>query len=292
VSLESIRDFYAQVRRDRGDPRCRDCDRLLWNYPDDVQSSPVGPQCWACFIAAWEQPLKEKTMAGKYQRSSAWTYSQLKSAENCLRYFGAMYVDRTIKYVETEPQKEGKRKHLQLRLRMAEQPIPLPADMQVYEPICVALEKQRTTGAIIHTELEVGIDPDFNACNYDALTCWQRGQIDLAVMKTNSAMLFDWKDGDPRYEDPFQLEIYAVDFMARFPHLEWVSVANIWLRTGKPGTARKFTRKDDFSRIATDMARRWDTVERAKSVGSFPAMPNNFCRGCAVLGCEFRKEKQ
>ena len=228
-----------------------------------------------------------------------WTVSQIQSFEACPLQYANMYEFKTIPYEESEEQAEGNRRHQQLNLRLAYKDggIPLPAELWPLEPICKSLEQAGS----VHAELPVSITRDLKATSYYSDDVWHRGKIDVVALAGNgTAIALDWKTGNPNYEKPFQLSVYALDLMIKFTDLQKVSVANVWFRNLKPeavakgakalGTIHTYTREKDFQRIAVDVMTRHDNIVRARKAGVWPATPNPFCKGCKVMGCQYREE--
>ncbi len=228
-------------------------------------------------------------MAFEKSSSKAWAYTQLSTGETCLRLYAQRYLFKTTKYVESAQMKEGKRQHKALQLRLADKnnAVPLPPDLAKLEPLCASIEK----ADLVYTEMKVAITRDFKPTGYWDDNGWQRGDVDLVAMgaMSTSAIALDWKTGDARWEQPFQLELYAVDLFAKFPNLLTIKVANVWLRDQQLGTPRTFTREHDMPRIGADMINRWANIERAVAANAFPATENSFCKNCDVLNCEFRR---
>lgn len=284
--MSFVEEINREIRESKGNPLCPMCDRLLYTLPHDANSSAVGDICWGCFVTS-QPATKDRDMS---EKSRAWAYTHLSTFEQCPRLYFARYIAKTTKFEQTKEMKDGTQAHTNLQQRLASKtmPIPLPPHLELMEPICKWIEQ----APIVHVELPVAITRDLQSVDYWDVVGWQRCKIDVIALRPTHASLVDWKTGNPNYEDPLQLDIYLMDTMVRFPHIETASAANAYTRTGKLGTVRHYTRKKDFGMVTAEIMRRWDTVDRATAAGAFPPMPNMFCTGCADLGCEFRKERK
>ena len=216
-----------------------------------------------------------------------WSVTHIESFTNCPYLYANQYEWKTIKYESTPAMEAGQRAHQQLYLRQQRTPIPLPPELEPLEPMCRSFESKGT----VHAELPIAITRNLTETGFYARDVWHRAKIDVALVLNGGTALaaFDWKNGNPNYEKPFQLGVYAVDLMIKFPEAQRVAVANVWLRTNQLGEVRRFTRKDDFQRLAADVFSRHDDIVRARKAGSWPKMPNPFCKGCKVPQCEHKQ---
>ena len=166
--------------------------------------------------------------------------------------------------------------HQQLYLRVGGR-IPLPAELEWAEPYCLSFER---SGCEVQAEASFGVTRELKPAGYNAKGIWHKAKMDVALLGATTAFLFDWKNGNPAYQNDFQLSTYAMDIMVHYPAVETVSVANIYLKTRKLGTPRTYTRAKDFSSIAADAFSRVGNIERARAAGSWPAQQGPLCGWC------------
>lgn len=219
-----------------------------------------------------------------------WTITHIDTSETCLRQYYEKYELGSIPYVETPQTKEGNRVHQQLYLRLVGK-LSLPTNLEFAEKYCASFER---SGMTIHAEMQAALSRDLKPVGYNDKNPppWHRIKMDVVLLGETSAAIFDWKTGNDKYEKTFQLDMSALDIMAKFPNIEKVSVANVYLKTDRLGTPRHYTRAKDWGSIAADAYQRVDVLERARKAGRWPEMEGPLCGWCDVLACQFNRKGQ
>ena len=213
-----------------------------------------------------------------------WSYSGAKQFENCPHLYDARYESKRIPFVETPEMAAGKRTHQKFYLR-AHGDIPLPTELEKYEPW---LQKIESFGQV-HAELKIAITRDLRVVDYFDPAVWHRAGVDLCAVGATTIVAFDYKTGNPNFEDPFQGADYSACLLIRFPHIEKVAFANVWLRTGKLGQVHTYTREKDLQNILTEMYSRADDIARARAAGKWPKLQSPLCKFCPDRTCEFNR---
>jgi hypothetical protein len=224
----------------------------------------------------------------------AWSHSVLDSFETCA---WRHYQTKVIKAVVEPQSKEmawGNAVHKGLELRVKND-APLPENMSQWEPVALSAINARKAGAVVETEQKMSIDKNYRPCSYFAKDAnknnlvWVRGAADLAVIKKNKAVIFDYKTGKVK-ENSDQMKLMAAMTFAHKPYLETVTTAFVWLKSMSPPTIEHFT-KDEVPDIWQGFLPRVQRLEIALAENKWPKRPSGLCREwCPVPRqlCEYR----
>jgi hypothetical protein len=112
---------------------------------------------------------------------------------------------------------------------------------------------------------------------------WLRGVIDAHMIKEDKAIIFDWKTGK-EWEDPFELEIFALLLKCHHPELKKVTGYYVWLRDSKLGEEHDLS---DFAGTWGKVVKFHDEIE----AGDFEKkIPGPLCKWCPVLDCSHNRK--
>ncbi len=209
------------------------------------------------------------------------SYSGLSTFDNCPRQFYETVETKNVPYRESEAQKKGKREHQAFHLRI-KGGVPLPDHLQAHEALIAGIER---SGAATHAELSLGAAADFAPREFFDKDVWFRGQLDFVAVNRTNAVVIDWKDGNPNYEKPFQLETQALLVMLHQPTVAKVTAANVWLKTGQKGVPHVYTR-DTLASTKADLVSRVGAIERCRAAGRWPELAGALCAYCNVAKCQ------
>jgi len=150
-----------------------------------------------------------------------WSFSKIKSFEQCPKKFYHLKVAKDYKEPETEAMLYGTAVHLAAEEYVRDgKPLP-PEYMYIKAPIDALCAKQ---GEKI-CELEMGLTADLEPCGFFDDDCWYRGIADLVIVDRENklAWVIDYKTGkNTRYADKGQLELMALCVFKHFPEVETV----------------------------------------------------------------------
>ena len=150
-----------------------------------------------------------------------WSFSKIKSFEQCPKKFYHLKVAKDYKEPETEAMLYGTAVHLAAEEYVRDgKPLP-PEYMYIKAPIDALCAKQ---GEKI-CELEMGLTADLEPCGFFDDNCWYRGIADLVIVDRENklAWVIDYKTGkNTRYADKGQLELMALCVFKHFPEVETV----------------------------------------------------------------------
>lgn len=204
------------------------------------------------------------------------TYSMLNAYKNCPYAMEQRYIKKVIPFVESDEIKWGNKVHeaMELRLKAGK---PLPADMQQWEGFAIPFDGKKPTA-----EPKLAVDRDCKACDY-----WNgaffRGKVDVIVESGTAAYIFDWKTGNSKYEDPFELATNAVLLQAARPHIKMISGSYVWLKENRMGQRYDLS---DTGATWVEICSRMGQIEADKTAGVFAKKKTGLCGFCSVKDCE------
>ena len=214
------------------------------------------------------------------RRPLIFSYTFLDTYENKCPYLAAQrYIYRTVKYVETPEMKRGNEVHAAFEHRIGSGK-PLPDDMRQFEPFAVAFD-----GKGAKTEQKLAITAEGYSCGYwsDKPQVWLRGKLDTALMNGTVAYLIDWKTGNPKYEDRFELDVGALLLHAANPQLTKIVGQYAWLRENRLSQPYDLSDTSATWRKVNAIAAR---IEADKANGTFEKKQSPLCRFCELYTCE------
>jgi hypothetical protein len=207
-----------------------------------------------------------------------WSYSSIDLFQTCGLWAYRKHVAKDLPpEVKSDEQQWGIDVHAALERRCRDG-TPLPEPFKRWEPLAASVCK---AGAPL-VEFKVGLGRDFKPRSFWADDVWGRGVLDIGVIGTDTAFIFDWKTGKPK-EKPLQLKLFALFGFAHWP-VDRIVTANIWLKTGKPGAPTLFTR-EQVPALWSEVLPTINAMERAEETGQWRAQPSGLCDWCPVMDC-------
>lgn len=153
-----------------------------------------------------------------------------------------------------------------------------------YQPLVTRI---RSASGEKQTEYKFGLTSSFKPTTFFANDVWVRGVIDLAILRSKSAIVLDYKTGKPKTDDD-QLSLFAAVSFARFPNIEEVHTGYAWLGHNKLVTS--VYKREESPLIWQGFVGRVKRMEHAAMSGDFPPKPSGLCREWCPVGkknCEF-----
>lgn len=210
------------------------------------------------------------------------TYTNMHCYEDvCPMQFFRKYVKKDLPFVETEAMRFGNQVHTAFEHRVGGGK-PLPSNMRQWEPFAAPLDG---TGAKV--EMKLGITIEAKPTGFFDRDVFMRGKADVVMIQNTTAFIVDWKTGNSRYEDPFELELHAIMLKAANPYLNTVKGAYAWLKDDK------MSRTYDLSDFNSTWARACNTAEQIRDdmqSGEWEKRQGPLCGWCDVLDCEFNRK--
>lgn len=220
----------------------------------------------------------------------AWSYSSLKTFQQCPKKYYHLKVAKDIKDDGSEATIYGKELH-----KVAEDYIkhgtPIPPQFAFIQKTVDAL---KAIPGEKHTEIELGVSNKggkLSACGFFDKDAWYRGIADLLIINGDEGYLVDYKSSkNAKYADLKQLDLLAAAVFTHFPDLKSLKSALIFV------VSNEFVNKEHSShhRLAYFEHVRFDLerLEKAMETGVWNAVSGPLCGWCPVKTCQNYRERR
>ena len=216
-------------------------------------------------------------------RVAPWSFSKIKSFEQCPKQFYHMKVLKEYQDVETEAMRYGTLMH-EAAEKYVRDKTPLDESFEYVKPTLDALAAIKGEKLC---EFKMGLTEKLEPCGFYSENVWWRGIADLIILdaENHRAWVVDYKTGkSARYADKGQLELMALAVFKHFPIVEQVKAGLLFVVCTE-------LVKEQYSQI--DQTFLWDKwmgkfeqMKTAFEVDVWNANPNGLCRNhCPVLEC-------
>ena len=211
----------------------------------------------------------------------AWSYSSLKTFQQCPKKYYHLKVAKDVKDDGSEATVYGKELH-----KVAEDYIkdgtPIPERFAFIQKTVDAL---KNIPGEKHTEIELGVsnkNGKLNPCGFYDKEAWYRGIADLLIVNGDEGYLVDYKSSkNAKYADLKQLDLLAGAVFAHFPELKTLKSALIFV------VSNEFVNKEHnsqhklayFEHVRFDLER----LEKAMETGVWNAVSGPLCGWCNCL---------
>lgn len=228
--------------------------------------------------------------------------SSIGTYEVCPKQYEAKYITKEVKFQPNEATERGSRFHNYLENRMGSGAA-LPAELAYFEPVMGKLDELSGERII---EARLAVDHDFRACDYRSR--YIGGSIDVGFIDHENckAVLFDYKTGKVKDSEEFrfQLMVYAVLVMKKYPHIRRVRCAYLFLDhceispRGKNGSNGLLYTREDLPEMEGEIGHRIERIRRSTEKNDWIPKPGGLCRPnkpsvnggmpwCQVSSCVF-----
>ena len=218
------------------------------------------------------------------RKPGAWSYSGIKTYETCPLKYCAEKVTKEVKFSDTEATIYGKELH-----SAAEEFI---RDGKPLDPrfgwMLPTLERLNSIKGEKFCELKMGIkkvDGRLEACEFFDKECWFRGIADLCIVDGAMGHCVDFKTGkSSRYADSRQLALMAACMFLKFPELERVKAALLFVVAGDL-VKTEYTRENALT-IFAELNGLLTQREASYRLDIWNAKPNGLCgKFCDYTAC-------
>jgi len=216
----------------------------------------------------------------------SWSYSALDNFLQCPKQYAEIRVFKNFADLNTEHRDWGNHVH-QCIARSLMQNIPLPSDMEQWQPIVEQFRKLKGT---LIVEQQWGFDRNLATCDWFDKSTWLRVIIDALWIAGPVAKVVDWKTGKRRFGS-HQLELNAAATFARFPEVQEVRTMFVWLKSFQ---------KDDETYQRKDLPQLWNRflpdvqrLEYAHKTQTWVPKTSGLCNAhCPVTTCSFNGKRR
>lgn len=211
----------------------------------------------------------------------AWSYSAIKTFEQCPKKYYHLRVAKDVKDEPGEAADYGTAVHL-----AAEEFIrdgkPIPDKFAYMRPIVERLA--RIPGDKL-PEVKLAVTREFEPCGFFDADAWWRGIADLLIIDGHKAWCIDYKTGkSAKYADTKQLDLLAGAVFAHFPEVVTIKSALAFVVSGEliPKSHVSLKRDEYLNVFSTQL----DALSTAMDNGVFNAKSGPLCGWCPVESCE------
>ncbi len=212
---------------------------------------------------------------------SPWSYSRIKSFEQCPKQFYHLKIARDYKEPYTDAMRYGTEAHA-----VAEDFInddkPIPNKFNFMKPV---LEALKARDGEKHCEMKMGLTRGLEPCSFSSKQVWWRGIVDLVIINGEKAWIVDYKTSrSAKYADKGQLELMALATFKYFPKIKTINAGLLFV------ISNNFIKETYTDDMIPALWKKWlDSYERmevAHSNNVWNAHPSGLCkRHCVVLEC-------
>jgi len=215
-----------------------------------------------------------------------WSHSSLKTFQQCPKKYYHLKVAKDIVDTPHESAVYGSAVHLAAEEHVRDGK-PVPKKYGYMEPILESLTKIEGEK---HCEIKLGLTRDLEHCDFSAKNVWWHGIVDLLIVDhdKNLAHMVDYKTSkNARYADPQQLDLMAVAVFAKFPSIQKIKSALLFV------VSNEFVRKEHYADkrkqymqgVMPDLQR----LSSAFNSGVWNPVSGPLCRFCPVKTCEHNR---
>lgn len=207
-----------------------------------------------------------------------WSFSKLKTYENCAARYRYKYVDKLPDSPPGPAAQRGIDKHNEIEQYIkGYQSWEVPPGPEALYP---TLDKMRfALDGWRAAEFKVGYDSEWYAAGYKSPNTWVRGVLDAVWhdRKTDVIEIYEWKTGKPSDEHAEQRQLYAMFGLLWWKGVPEVSVTTVYL--DETGPNKRLKMKDTaLPRLQEEWNKR---VVRMEKDEHFAPNPSWKCRWCS-----------
>ena len=221
---------------------------------------------------------------------TAWSYSSLKTFQQCPKKYYHLKVAKDIKDDGSEATIYGQEIHKAAE-DFVKDGTPIPEKFAFIKPVVEALN--RIEGEK-HTEIQLGVTNNngkLAPCGFFDKGVWYRGIADLLVINGDEGFLVDYKSSkNAKYADLKQLDLLAAAVFLHYPEVTKLKSALLFV------VSNEFVNKEHnsqhklayFEHVRYDLER----LETAMKTGVWNAVSGPLCGWCPVKTCHNFRERR
>ena len=220
---------------------------------------------------------------------SAWSYSSIKTFEQCPKKYYHLKVVKDVKDEGSEATLYGQELH-----KAAEDYIkegtPIPPKFQFIQE---TVDSIKNIPGQKHCELKLGVrktDDGYEPCGFFDADVWWRGIGDVVVVQDELAFSIDYKTSkNAKYADLKQLDLLAAALFTHFPQLKRIKSALAFV------VSNEFIHKEHFADMRDSYFATFepelDRLATAEATGVWNTNTGPLCKFCPVHHCEHNRRR-
>jgi len=215
---------------------------------------------------------------------TAWSYSSIKTFDQCPKKYYHLKVAQDVKDTGSEASVYGNDAH-EAAEHYIKHGTPIPDKFKIMRPVVETLAKFPGEK---HTELKLGVrktEHGYEPCGFFNKDVWWRGIVDLLIVDGDTAHMVDYKTGkNAKYADMKQLDLMAGAIFVHRPDVKRIKSGLAYV------VSNEFPKKTHYREHLNDYMSVFDTqlddLESAMDSGVFNAKSGPLCGYCPVVNCE------
>ena len=216
--------------------------------------------------------------------TTAWSYSSIKTFDQCPKKYYHLKILKDIKDTGSEATIYGQEVHKAAEDYIKDG-VPIPEKFAYIRGVVEALGRKEGEK---HTELRLGVkrlDEGYEPCKFLGKDVWWRGIADLVIIDGDTAYSVDYKTSkNAKYADVKQLDLVAGGIFTHFPQVDKIRSALIFLVSND--VIKKDHYREHMHNYLSTFDPLLDRLEVAEESGVWNAKSGPLCRFCPVLSCE------
>lgn len=221
---------------------------------------------------------------------TAWSYSSIKTFEQCPKKYFHLKVVKDVKDEPGEAADYGTAVH-EAAEYFIKHGTPIPDKFDYMKPI---VESLAAIEGDKHTELKLGLRKTadgFEPCDFFDRDVWYRGIVDLVIVNGKRAHMIDYKTGkSAKYADTKQLDLMAGALFVHFPDLMMIKSALAYVVSNEfiPKTHVRTEKRAYLGTFDGSL----DRLEHAQLSGVWNPKSGPLCGWCPVTDCPHWKPRR
>lgn len=221
---------------------------------------------------------------------TAWSYSSIKTFEQCPKKYFHLRIAKDVKDEAGEAAEYGTAVHEAAEFYIKDG-TPIPEKFAFMRPV---VERFAAMPGEKYAELKLGIrkgENGFEPCGFFDKDVWWRGIADLLIIDGHNARCIDYKTGkSARYADTKQLDLLAAAVFLHFPEVMVVKSALVFVVSGEL-VAKKHV-VTERSQYISVFDKQLEGLEHAQDSGVWNAKSGPLCGWCPVTDCAHWKPRR
>jgi len=220
--------------------------------------------------------------------STAWSYSSIKTFDQCPRKYYHLKVLKDVKDSGNEATIYGQEVHKACEDYVKDD-VEIPEKFAYVRGVVEAIKRMDGDK---HTELKLGVkkvEGGYEPCKFLGKDVWWRGIADVVVIRGDTGYSLDYKTSkNARYADTKQLDLVAAGLFVHFPQLKKVKSGLLFVVSNEFIHKEHFVeQRDEYFDTFKDQLDRLDSAEVS---GVWNAKTGPLCKFCPVSRCEHNRK--
>lgn len=215
---------------------------------------------------------------------TAWSYSSIKTFEQCPKKYYHLKVAKDVKDEPGEAADYGTAVHLAAEEFIRDGKA-IPEKFAYIRPI---IERLAAIPGKKHAEMKLGVrksNDGYEPCGFFDKDVWWRGIADLLIINGHKAYCIDYKTGkSARYADTKQLDLLAGAVFTHFPEVVQIKSSLIYVVSGElVAKEHVITERSQYLSVFNTQL---DQLDAAMENGVWNPKSSPLCGWCPVQSCE------